>query len=299
MRHRVSGPYRPPMLTSMSAPDFEAVIARGVRKLHQVSGLPIAMGGLVTRDRQAMVISELCGTTTQSLLRLSVSTGDGLGGKALALGRCATVTDYPVARGITHRYDQAVAPERLRAVVAIPVKIDDAPRAVLYAAARHPVSLGDRFLQSIAPVVRVVERDMMVEQEVRRRLATELVGDRDEPSLSRHEMGEVHSELMSISGSISDDAARTRLLSLCDRVLALAGGPQGEPQPTASGVRLAPRERDVLQQVSRGCTNSETAENLGLLTNTVKAYLKSAMRKLGAANRVQAVYLARQARIIS
>jgi len=51
----------------------------------------------------------------------------------------------------------------------------------------------------------------------------------------------------------------------------------------------------VLAEVARGCTNDEVAEALGLLPNTVKSYLKSAMRKLGATNRVQAVNLARAA----
>lgn len=285
----------------LSPPDatWDALLAKGVRKLHQASGLPVAMGGVVTRDRTGFVISELCGTTTRSLLRLSVSAGDGLGGKALALGRCATVVDYSSARGITHRYDRAVAPEQLRAVVAIPLRVDEVPRAMVYAAARHPVSLGDRFLRGIAPVVRGIERDLSVEQEVRRKLGAAQPMAEGRPAVAQQDMHDLHAELVEIAGGISDDEARARLRSVCDRMMTMTGGAvAGRAVRAADQVKLAPRERDVLERVAIGCTNQEAAEALGLLTNTVKAYLKSAMRKLGAANRVQAVHRARQAGLI-
>ncbi|MFD0660636.1 response regulator transcription factor [Thermocatellispora tengchongensis] len=63
------------------------------------------------------------------------------------------------------------------------------------------------------------------------------------------------------------------------------------PGPAA---RLSPRELDVLAQVAMGCTNAETARRLGLLHETVKSYLRSAMRKLGTHTRTETVAAARR-----
>ncbi|MEU2286084.1 helix-turn-helix transcriptional regulator [Streptomyces sp. NPDC013178] len=52
---------------------------------------------------------------------------------------------------------------------------------------------------------------------------------------------------------------------------------------------MAPRERDVLAQVALGCNNAEAGRKLSLLPETVKSYLRSAMRKLGASARFEAV----------
>ncbi|WP_181809726.1 response regulator transcription factor, partial [Streptomyces shenzhenensis] len=57
---------------------------------------------------------------------------------------------------------------------------------------------------------------------------------------------------------------------------------------------LAPRELDVLAWVAAGATNAAVAERLGLRPETVKGYLRSAMRKLGARTRGEAVSAARR-----
>lgn len=62
---------------------------------------------------------------------------------------------------------------------------------------------------------------------------------------------------------------------------------------------LSARERDVLQLVATGAANGDIAAELGLRPNTVKAYLRSVARKLGAANRTHAVALAREAGLLS
>ncbi|WP_039738412.1 helix-turn-helix domain-containing protein, partial [Saccharomonospora halophila] len=61
---------------------------------------------------------------------------------------------------------------------------------------------------------------------------------------------------------------------------------------------LAPRERDVLAEVARGLTNAEIAERLALRPETVKAYLRSAMRKLDVHSRHHAVAAARRAGLL-
>jgi DNA-binding CsgD family transcriptional regulator len=69
----------------------------------------------------------------------------------------------------------------------------------------------------------------------------------------------------------------------------------GTSTPSVVAVRLTPRERDALALVEIGAGNAEIADELGLSTETVKAYLRSAMRKLGVHNRTAAVHAARAA----
>jgi LuxR family transcriptional regulator, regulator of acetate metabolism len=63
-------------------------------------------------------------------------------------------------------------------------------------------------------------------------------------------------------------------------------------------VRLAPREVDVIACVASGATNAVAGERLGLRPETVKSYLRSAMRKLGAHTRLEAVVAARRAGLL-
>jgi len=58
------------------------------------------------------------------------------------------------------------------------------------------------------------------------------------------------------------------------------------------------REYDVLRLVAMGRTNPEIAAELSLARNTVKTYLQSAMHKLGARNRVEAIARAGEARLL-
>jgi DNA-binding NarL/FixJ family response regulator len=52
---------------------------------------------------------------------------------------------------------------------------------------------------------------------------------------------------------------------------------------------LTRREYDILRHISMGETNPEIAEALGLTRNTVKTYVQTALTKLGARNRIEAL----------
>jgi len=54
-------------------------------------------------------------------------------------------------------------------------------------------------------------------------------------------------------------------------------------------IHLSPRERDVLLWAARGKTSWETGQILGLTEGTVNQYLRCAMKKMGASNRVHCV----------
>lgn len=65
-----------------------------------------------------------------------------------------------------------------------------------------------------------------------------------------------------------------------------------------SQTRLSERELEVLQLVSGGATNRQVARRLHISPKTVEYHLAGAFRSLGAANRTEAVELARRAQLL-
>ncbi len=61
---------------------------------------------------------------------------------------------------------------------------------------------------------------------------------------------------------------------------------------------LTRREYEVLRLAAQGQTNPEIAQSTGLARNTVKTYLQSALHKLGARNRVEAIGKAGEAGLL-
>ncbi|ARF65058.1 MULTISPECIES: response regulator transcription factor [Streptomyces] len=264
-------------------------------RLRRTSGLPVVFGGLLSDARHAR-IAELNGTQTTALRGLVISAGSGLGGKAIALSRPCAVTDYASSRHISHEYDAAVAAEGLRSVVAVPVVVRRTVRGVLYGAMRTPVTLGDRTFDAVVATARDIEQSLAVRDEVRRLLAAgrEQVSDPGTVPGAWEDVREAHRELRALVPKVLDPALRDELLEVCGR-LASASGARA---PAARDVRLAPREVDVVACVAAGATNAAAAERLGLRPETVKGYLRSAMRKLGAHTRLEAVVAARRAGLL-
>ncbi|WP_435217421.1 response regulator transcription factor [Streptomyces sp. bgisy034] len=265
-------------------------IGRALVRLRRSTGLPVAFGGLVEPGHPRVRISELNGTSTDSLRRLAVTSGNGLGGKAVALARPCAVTDYSSSRQITHEYDAAVAMEGLCSVVAVPVVVRRRVRGVLYGALRTPQPLGDRTLTAAVDAARDVEQALVVREEASGLLeAARAQPAPPDRSAVWEQVREAHAALRALAPRIGDPALRAELLDAC--------GLLTEP-PAASGVLLAPREVDVLACVAAGATNAAIAERLGLRAETVKGYLRSAMRRLGAHTRGEAVAAARRAGLL-
>ncbi|MFI5796516.1 response regulator transcription factor [Streptomyces sp. NPDC051677] len=294
----------------MAADAAGTVEMRGaLARLRRATGLPVAFGGLVEPGRQRMRISEFSGATGLALRGLAVTSGNGLGGKAVALARPCAVTDYSVSRQISHEYDAAVAEEGLRSVLAIPVIVRRRVRGVLYGALRTAQPLGDRTLTAAVQVARDVEQALLVGDQARDLLTAARpgaagggagpgVGPRTGPQADPRagaaagweQVREAHAALRALAPRITDPALRAELLDACGL---LASGSDGDPQVT-----LAARELDVLACVAAGATNAAAAERLGLRPETVKGYLRSAMRRLGAHTRGEAVVLARRAGLL-
>ena len=73
------------------------------------------------------------------------------------------------------------------------------------------------------------------------------------------------------------------------------GGPLLMLRQTKSQAPLSSRERQVLDQISRGLTNKEIADELGVKVKTIKYYLTQVFRKLKVTNRLQAIQAAQKA----
>jgi DNA-binding CsgD family transcriptional regulator len=278
-------------------------IRGALARLRRGTGLPVAFGGLVDAGHRWIRISELNGNDTAALRSLAVTAGNGLGGKAIALARPCAVVDYSSSQQISHEYDAAVAEEGLRSVLAVPVVVRRRVRGVLYGALRSAQPLGDRVLGAAVAAARDVEQALVVRDEVGELLAVGAAAGAAAADAVRaggaaaagagwEQVREAHAALRALAPRIGDPALRAELLAVCGL---LTPGVAGAGASGAVGVALTPREVDVLACVAAGATNAGAGERLGLGVETVKSYLRSAMRKLGAHTRGEAVAAARRA----
>ncbi len=276
----------------------EAVDVRAaLLRMRRSAMLPVTFGGLVSQPGAAFFrITELSGADTESLRGLQVRTGNGLGGKTLALRRPYAVTDYGSSRTISHEYDAAVAGEGLRSVLAVPIVVHRQVRGVLYGALREACMIGDRPLAAAMDAARDLEQAIVARDEARRLLASCQPPVVTANPRAWEEVRDAHRELRGLAVRIGDPQLRRELLAACAR-LASAAVP-GVPAQRAPVVQLTARELDVLAAIASGATNAGAAARLRLQPETVKSYLRSAMRKLGAHTRLEAVTSARRSGLL-
>lgn len=274
-----------------------SVLRGALLRLRRASGVPVAFGGLVAP--RGLRLTEFSGTTTGGLSDLLVTAGSGLGGRVLTRARAQSVADYASDPRITHDYDRPVLGEGLRAVAAVPAVVGGVALAVLYGGIREPLALGPRVLAAMESAAAEVATELAVRREVERRMRTlETVAltraARELPSAPEwDEVRAAHAELRALSREVADPELRRRLLEVSGRLT-----PSGAPAGPSGGVRLSEREVDVLALVAVGCTNAEVAARLGVGAETVKSYLRGAMRKLGTHTRTATVVAARRAGLL-
>ncbi|WP_300012869.1 LuxR C-terminal-related transcriptional regulator [Pseudonocardia sp.] len=255
-------------------------IVRAVDDIRRLDGIDVAFAARIDDSRTSFTLGEMRGARAGSLNGLVSPIGYGVGGRCVALRRPVSVVDYVRARHITHQFDGAVSQEGLRAVLAVPFRVGNEVRGVVYGAARRTLRFGERFTDAAVSIVRSAERP------------PEPPATPGSARLDHAQVRELHAELRAIAAA-ADPAARERLLGVCAR---LADG--RPPRPGTPRARLTPREVDVLALVAVGCSNADVAARLALQVETVKSYLKSAMGKLGSHNRVEAVVCAQRAGLI-
>ena len=267
--------------------DLPAALGR----IRRVTGLPVAFGGLVSADGRQMRLTDFAGTATLALNGLIVSAGNGLGGRVVTSARPGRVEDYAADPRISHEYDAPVCTEGLRAIAAVPVVMGGSVLAVLYAGTREPIAVGGRGVEAMGRVAMWLGTEATVRREVARRMAElETAAVRGAPGTSAPEWEDVrlaHADLRTLAAETSDPQLKARLQQISDRLVAHRPG-------AADRNPLSPRELDVLAMVAAGCGNAEAARRLGLLPETVKSYLRNAMRKLGTHGRMETIVTARR-----
>lgn len=277
-------------------PGHEVLLHAALGRMSRTTGLPVAFGGAVSRGGQGVRLTEFVGANTGALRNLIVSSGNGLGGHVLRSARPGSVDDYAADLRISHEYDKPVTAEGLRAIAAVPIVAGDSVVGVLYGGIREPLTIGARVLDAMVRVATRTGIELTVRTEVEQRLAELEAAEVTRAAREVHavpeweRVREAHAELRSIACEIADPDLRRRLESVCERLT--PGGTSGPAR--TPGSPLSPREVDVLALVAMGCANAEVARRLGLLPETVKSYLRNAMRKLGTHSRMETVVAARQ-----
>lgn len=277
---------------TLMRPDDADAFRHALRSVGRRSSLPILFGGPVT-PAGTLKLTHFLGVRTAGLRGLHVRADAGLGGRVLASRRPTGVSDYRTARSITHDYDGPVLAEGIRSVLAVPVVVSDQVRGVLYGAARDAFSVGGRAADVVVEAARGLAEELAVRDEVDRRVRLLHAAGSNTPApaapVPTAEYRDLHAELRRIAQAVEDDDLRARLRDVSRRLAGLGAPPTSSlPSP------LSPRELDVLTEVALGCTNAEAARRLSLLPETAKAYLRSAMRKLDARTRFEAVVEARR-----
>lgn len=259
----------------MSA-QWTSVVDRALHRVREESGMDIAFCARVMPGSRQLVIERTLGTCTETLHGLVIRGGTGLGGKAMVLRQPVAVDDYVRARSISHHYDQAVTVEGLHAIMAVPLVVTGRVQGVLYSAWRRRLGIGDRAKFAVMTVARDTER-----------LLTQPSASAEQRRPNRaDEPSELYADLSSIIDRVDDLGIRAELTGIRDRL--------AEPYRVAnvqSG--LSEREYEALCHAALGLGNAQIAERMGLVPGTVKAYLRSVMRKLNCHNRIAAVNAAR------
>lgn len=278
----------------MTAPpedDDRALLARAVADLANVSRLPVAFGGLDVGG--AVTVTAVVGGRTHSLHGLRILPTRGLGGRAMVEHRPRVTADYATSRHITHDYDSQILGEGISGLMAVPVVVQGATRAVLYGGSRG--GSGDVFNAPALEIAEALGTELRVRDEVRRRLAATPSGGGELAPDRQEHLREGYAELRALAASIADPAIRRRLESIEEHLAAVTAD---TAFASLADVRLTPRETDVLACAALGYTNQQVAQSLRLKEGTVKAYLGSAMRKLDASTRHAAVANARRAGLL-
>ncbi|MDP9026392.1 MAG: LuxR C-terminal-related transcriptional regulator [Actinomycetota bacterium] len=269
----------------------------GLRQLPRRTGCPIAFGGLVLSD--GAPLDSFVGTHGRSLNGLLIEPTHGVGGLALSDRRPVATAHYRHSAAITHRYDREVTAEGIVSLLAVPVVVDNRVHAIIYVAARQATEFGDTVVREAMRTARGLAWEFSVAAEVDRRLALLETDGRLGPPVEgsareRQELRDAFAELRELGRAVADPEIAERLEAVARIVMPdSAATPRAGEAPAPS-----PRELDMLAQLALGKRNAQIGSQLGLTEATVKSYVSSVMRKLGASSRYEAVIAARRAGLI-
>ncbi|MCK9900718.1 MULTISPECIES: helix-turn-helix transcriptional regulator [Parafrankia] len=270
----------------------EAMLPRAVTRLRARTGADLAYGGSVDPRSRYLTISALDGNRTNALRGMSLPPGHGVGGRVVALGRPVVIDAGTRPRYTEDQRDWAVLGEDISSVVAVPVRAGGIVHAVLYCGVRADNPVPPAAVETALGVARRFEA-LLAERAMAARPDTAAAT----PGASRlRTLCRVDAELEELTFQTSDQALRERIIAVRDLLEDLF--PDAAPPTRAQPFGLSPRELDVLRLVAEGMSNAETARRLAVSPETVKAYLRSIMNKLGVHNRTAAVNVARRSSLL-
>lgn len=267
-----------------------------IDSLHRSGTGDVVFGGMV--EDGEVSVQAVAGGGKDRLSSLIVSTGRGLGGRALTEGTPQLTKDYGLDPFITHHYDEQILGEGIQVLIAVPTLRGGEVTGMIYcghrknypAAAPRTSHLVKRVRQLSVDLGKLGQPRPTEEPTGSERLYSDL------ESSSREALRRTYAELRSIRSGVDEDEMRQRLSVVEARLADILSGHNSDlfpkPQPTVS---LSPRETDILSHVALGWSNARIAEGLGLRESTVKSYLNTAMVKLSADTRHEAVSIARSA----
>ncbi|AIT61765.1 acetate metabolism transcriptional regulator RamA [Corynebacterium doosanense] len=274
-------------MDSQRIKDDDEAIRAALTSLKTATGIPVTMYGTLLSDNR-LQLTHWVGLRTPALQNLIMEPGAGVGGRVVTTRRAVGVSDYVRANLISHEYDKAVQDESLHSIVAVPVIVQREIRGVLYVGVHSPVRLGDKVIEEVTMTARTLEQDLAVNSSLRRAEGGKAVGKngRVMNGAEWEQVRSTHSKLRMLANRVEDESLRRELEILCDQMVS--------PVRVKQSTKLSARELDVLSCVALGHTNVEAAEEMGIGAETVKSYLRSVMRKLGAHTRYEAVNAARR-----
>ncbi len=222
----------PTHTSSLLRPRDRDALRTELRKVAATSIVPVVFGGEVHDG--TLHLDEFVGTHTDGLRGLAVSESSGLGGHVVARRNPAAVHDYGRARTITHHYDGPVLAEGLCSVLAVPVVVRGNSRAVMYAAIRERVRLGDRIADVMMQAGRRLANEIAIRDEVDRRVALLDAAAAEVPApggADAEEIRDVHAELRSIAQTVDDPALQEQLRALSNRLAGVGAADDTDRPP--------------------------------------------------------------------
>ncbi|MBL7489782.1 LuxR family transcriptional regulator [Frankia sp. AgB1.9] len=264
-------------------------LAKAAARLRERTGADLTLAGQVHPRTRMLTIRSVDGARTDACLGMTAAPGQGTGGRVVALG-LHLLDGYGGNSGrASGGRRQVSCSERVRSVLAMPLRLDGRVLYVLYLAQRTDKPISPAAISSALRYVRQLE-SFLAQTARRHQTDAPRRWDVDERALVQ-----IDGELAQLSGEITRRPAKARIAAIRDL---LADSVLEAMPPQEAGHILTRRELDVLGLVAEGCSNAEAAQRLAVSPETVKAYLRNIHSKLGVRSRTQAVNVARRSGLL-
>ncbi|WP_338773905.1 LuxR C-terminal-related transcriptional regulator [Nocardia vulneris] len=274
----------------MSSAKQHFMLQRAIERVRAATGASITSAGIVS-GTESIVLNQISGAT-RAVRPINVEPRMGIAGKAVHLRRVFGVDDYRISPSITHQCDWFVLAEDLHSMVAAPVIVGTKPVAVIMASHRGNETIGGRTFDTLTAEARLIEQQLAIDAAAPTLIPS--TASLAELSHLRELLRLTQADLRTLTHDIPDTAITRRLKAIADRL-----GAGDDRSRIAASITLSPREIDVMTLAALGHPNRSIATMLGITYQTTKSYMKSAMNKLDASSRLEAVIIARRAGIIA